>query len=154
MKRCTLLAALLVALPFSGSQTLAAPDSGESSSSAIVINPGQITGDDSNQLEQQREHYQQALKALRNGRQQEFRKLLGQLEHYPLKPYLEHASLKPRLHKLPRREVDAFLSRYQGQRIADRLRQQWLRALKNRRRGEDFVHYYKASLADAKLRCY
>ncbi|MDM3870331.1 transglycosylase SLT domain-containing protein [Porticoccus sp. W117] len=150
MKRCTLFAAL-----FSFScHLLAATDSADSTASAIVINPSQIASGDSEQLEQQRQYYQQALKALRQGRQKAFRKQLAQLQHYPLKPYLEYASLQPRLHKLPRREVDSFLDRYQGQRIADKLRLQWLRALKNRRRGSDFVHYYKASLADAKLRCY
>ncbi|MGS2723371.1 transglycosylase SLT domain-containing protein [Porticoccus sp. GXU_MW_L64] len=133
---------------------VAAPESSDITSGAIVINPGSLNSVDSSQLEQQRQDYQQALKALRRGNSNEFHRLLGKLQHYPLKPYLEYAHLQPRLHKLPRLEIDSFLDRYQGQRIADRVRLQWLRALKNSRRGSDFVHYYKPSLADAKLRCY
>ena len=150
MKRLALFATL-----FSFScHLLAAPDSAESTASAIVINPGQFSTDDSNQLEQQRQHYQQALKALRQGKSSEFRSLLGKLEHYPLKPYLEYAALEPRLKRLPRKQVDQFLQDYQGQRIADKLRLRWLNTLKSRRQGSDFVHYYKPSLANSKLRCY
>ena len=105
-------------------------------------------------LAQQRANYQKALESLRRGASSHYRRHKTSLRQYPLYPYLEYAELSGRLHKLPRRQVDRFLNRYRGQRIADKLRLRWLKALKSRRRGADFIRYYQANLADTKLACY
>ena len=106
------------------------------------------------ELQEQRSSYQKALQALRNGNSREFRQLLTSLRDYPLKPYLEYADISARLSKLPYREVDHFLSQHQGQRIADTLRLRWLKVLKQRRRGSDFIRYYQSGLSNTKLACY
>ena len=105
-------------------------------------------------LEAQRATYQKALKALKRGKRTEFRRHLNKLQDYPLLPYLEYAELAIQLRSLPRKKVDAFLKDHAGTRVADKLRLRWLKELKRRRRGADFIQYYRPQLADTKLSCY
>ena len=51
------------------------------------------------ELEQQRDLYQQALKALGQGRHKQFKRIANKLEDYPLYPYLEYTRLSEQLQK-------------------------------------------------------
>ncbi|UTW45972.1 transglycosylase SLT domain-containing protein [bacterium SCSIO 12696] len=147
----TIALVLLTVLPQSA---MPASSSSESAGASIVIRSGQALPVDESELEQQRQWFQQALKALRQGKRQRYRALLAKLDHYPLKSYLEYADLAGRINSLRQREVDRFLDTYKGQRIADKMRLVWLNKLKQRRRGNDFINYYDPKLASARLRCY
>ena len=77
------------------------------------------------------------------------------LEGYPLLPYVEYWQLKLRIDEMPSTEVRAYLSKYPGSYLADRLRSDWLKELGKRR---DFATF-DLELAplvgdDAEIRCY
>ena len=79
-------------------------------------------------------------------------RLRERLGDYPLLPYVEYARLRKGLHRVPVREIEAFLKRYEGTPVAGRLRSRWLHRLAGRREWEKFIEWYPGSTS-AGLRC-
>lgn len=114
-----------------------------------------VLADDANaRLDQQRETYQKALRALKHGARSNFKSHINQLQDYPLYPYLLYADLAVRIRELPRNEIARFLNDYDGTIAANRLRVRWLKELKRRRRGEEFITFYHPAIASTDLACY
>ena len=82
-----------------------------------------------NTLEQQRDNYRAAQKALRAGKIKTFNKLTAALQDYPLYPYLRHDYLKSRLWKVKDDAVFQFLKQYDDLPMANNLRSNWLKLL-------------------------
>ena len=77
------------------------------------------------------------------------------LEGYPLLPYVEYWQLKVRLDEMPSPEVRAYLSKYPGSYLADRLRSDWLKELGKRRDWPTFdLELAPLVVDDADIRCY
>ena len=79
-------------------------------------------------------------------------RLRERLGGYPLLPYVEYARLRKALHRVPAREIEAFLERHEGMPPADRLRSRWLHRLAGRGDWEKFIEWYPGN-ASARLRC-
>ena len=92
-------------------------------------------------LDAQREQYRAARVALSRGDVKTFRRLAGGLSEYPLYPYLEYAELRRRIGTLPRRDVEAFLRRYDDDLLGLRLRNAWLDTLAAKQRWEDYLQF-------------
>lgn len=123
-------------------------------STAFAATPApakQTSKPDARQLERQK--YNQAQKALNAKNTAEYRQLAKQLQNYPLLPYLEYQELSERLIGLPRKDVDAFYTRYPDSFLAERLTHRWLRTLALREQWTDYRHYYDARLTDPELAC-
>ncbi len=76
------------------------------------------------------------------------------LRNHPLLPYAELWLLRPRLVELPEADVRAFLTRYDGQLIANRLRGDWLRVVGKRQLWEPFDREWPALVdPDQELQC-
>ncbi len=88
-------------------------------------------------LEQQRERFVQAEKALKTGKLSLFRQLEPGLRTYPLHPYLEYAALQRRLPTARNAEIRAFLERHADTPQANRMRSAWLKQLAKKRRWSD-----------------
>jgi soluble lytic murein transglycosylase len=104
-------------------------------------------------LENQRERFLDARNALNSKQLDEFHRLREQLTGYPLYPYLEYWYLLDRLSVTPKREILAFLERYDGQPVSSRLRRSWLYELAGKRDWKQFLAQYRGSRS-AKLQCY
>lgn len=77
------------------------------------------------------------------------------LEGYPLLPYVEYWQLKLRLDEMPSNEVRAYLAKYPGSYLANRLRLDWLKELGKRRDWPTFDLELAPLIADdADIRCY
>jgi soluble lytic murein transglycosylase len=100
----------------------------------------------------QRRTYQEAERQLRAGNLTLFWKLAGQLEDYPLYPYLLHDYLRPRLWKVKEEEVRDFLSRYGDLPMAEDLRRGWLKLQAERRNWRSFLEFYTPQ-SDPVLAC-
>jgi soluble lytic murein transglycosylase len=123
-------------------------------STAFAATPApakQTSKPDARQLERQK--YNQAQKALNAKNTAEYRQLAKQLQNYPLLPYLEYQELSERLIGLPRKDVDAFYTRYPDSFLAERLTHRWLRTLALREQWTDYRHYYDTRLTDPELAC-
>lgn len=105
---------------------------------------------DSEQLSQQRQHYQSTLQAIYSGR----KTTSDQFASYPLHNYLVKAELQRKLRALPYAEVDAFLSDHQGTIAARQLRYSWLRVLAEKKQWRQFLGYYDPDLNSTTLRCW
>jgi len=77
------------------------------------------------------------------------------LQGHVLLPYAEYWQLKLRLEEMPSTEVRAYLARYPGSYLADRLRADWLKELGKRREWQTFdLEFAALSVDDADTRCY
>jgi soluble lytic murein transglycosylase len=77
------------------------------------------------------------------------------LEGYPLLPYVEYWQLQLRLDEMPSTEVRAYLAKYPGSYLADRLRAGWLKELGKRGEWQTFDLELAPLIADdADIRCY
>lgn len=103
---------------------------------------------------EQRKLYGQAQKALSQSHYGEYRKLLTQLEHYPLKPYLEYRYIVRRLAQMPKTDIDRFLQDYPGSYLAEKLERQWVEKLAEQRRWEDVLTYYNPDNSSTELECF
>ena len=80
----------------------------------------------------------------------------ARLQQYPLDSYVAYYRLKPRLASTPPDEIRAFLARYQGTAIADRLRNDWLLELGRARDWANFDQQLPLFVLndDTQVRCY
>jgi soluble lytic murein transglycosylase len=77
------------------------------------------------------------------------------LEGHVLLPYVEYWQLKVRLDEMPSTEVRAYLARYPGSYLADRLRADWLKELGKRGDWQTFdLEFASLSVDDPETRCY
>lgn len=110
-------------------------------------------GSFADRIDKQREQFQDAETALRDGRSADYRQLKRALSDYPLYPYLEYQELLGDLDKADPDRVRAFLKRYDGQPVAVRLRSSWLHRLGKRRDWDDFLAFYTPQ-SSVTLQCY
>ncbi|MDB5855001.1 MAG: lytic transglycosylase protein [Herminiimonas sp.] len=82
--------------------------------------------------------------------------LAARLRDYPVPSYIEYFSLKPRIRIAPESEIRDYLARYDGEAIADRLRNDWLLELGRNRNWVLFDEQYPrfALDDDLQLKCY
>ena len=82
--------------------------------------------------------------------------LAAQLQSYPLPSYVAYYQLKAHLRSAKKEEITAFLSRFKGSAIADRLRNDWLLLLGNAADWANFDENYPlfALDDDNQLKCY
>lgn len=106
-----------------------------------------------NLRQQERQKYLQAQRALNGKNLAEYRRLLKQLQHYPLLPYLEYQELSNRLITLPTNEVQSFFTRYPDSYLSERLTHRWLRTLAQREKWSDYLRFYDQRLTDPELSC-
>ncbi|MBI1396108.1 MAG: transglycosylase SLT domain-containing protein [Betaproteobacteria bacterium] len=96
-----------------------------------------------------------AREAVRSGDSATLARLAPELENHPLHPYVELWLLRPRLKDLPEEDVQAYLNRYEGQFVANKLRTEWLRALGQAQRWALFERYWPGiQNPDTELRCF
>src|SRR3954462_944553 len=77
------------------------------------------------------------------------------LGSHPLLPYAEFWQLRLRLEEMPSTEVRAYLAKYPGSYLADRLRAGWLKELGKRREWQTFdLELAPLVVDDTDIRCY
>lgn len=101
----------------------------------------------------ERQLYAQAQKALTAKNMAEYNRLVKQLKHYPLLPYLEYQELTNRLLTLPKNDVQSFFKNYPDSFLSERLTHRWLRTLAQRERWNDYLQFYDKRLTDPELAC-
>lgn len=98
----------------------------------------------------------QMQEAARKGDKARLSALLPQAAGHPLEPWAAYWELKARLNTAAPSEVDAFLQRWRGTYQEDRLRNDWLLLLGQRRQWNDFARMlpeYRMN-DDKEVRCY
>ena len=118
-----------------------------------VITGGMLAGavaaqSDNASLEAQRAAFKQAYAAASQGGDG-WRSLAGNLQNYPLYPYLQAASLEHDLQQVDRATVDAYLRQYPDLIPANDLRRDFLQELARRQDWTNFVAMYQPGLGDA-----
>lgn len=104
-------------------------------------------------LEPQRKLFLEARQALHDNKQSRFEKLAGQLEDYPLYPYLQFDLLRTRLNRAREQEITGFLKKYSELPLSRRLRISWLYSLARNRKWELFLKHYTQT-SSVELQCY
>ncbi|MGN1057024.1 MAG: lytic transglycosylase domain-containing protein, partial [Comamonas sp.] len=98
----------------------------------------------------------QMQEAARKNQQARLTQLLPQAAGHPLEPWAAYWELKGRLKEATQPEVDAFLQRWRGTYQEDRLRNDWLLILGERRQWSDFSRMLPdfRMQDDREVRCY
>lgn len=104
----------------------------------------------------QDESFRQLKVAAQKGDAVRAAQLADSLKNYPVPSYVDYYLLKSDLRNASEQEVDAYLSRYRGTAIADRLRNDWLLILGKNRDWTGFdKHYPLFELNDdMQVKCY
>ena len=103
-------------------------------------------------IEEQRQQYLDAQKALKAGKIKTFTNLAEKLKTYPLYPYLRYNYIRPRLHKIDDAEIKKFIASYPEFISTDSLKTRWLKQLAKQRKWQVFLDNYTPQ-KDFKLRC-
>jgi len=104
-------------------------------------------------LAAERARFLDALSVLDRGQLDTFRKLAGQLQDYPLYPYLEYRALRKRLNTASHEEVARFIERYADQPVGHRMRRAWLYKLAKEGKWKEYLSVY-AGKQSTRLQCY
>ena len=104
-------------------------------------------------LEQQRQQFRQAERALAAGDRQTYERLKESLRDYPLYPYLEYNELRRDLASASGRRIERFLAEHHDVPLAGRLRAAWLNRLAERGRWRDYLAFYEPD-GNADRRCH
>jgi soluble lytic murein transglycosylase len=104
-------------------------------------------------LEEQRNRFLEAEKALQKGKLQRYRTLKSSLKEYPLFPYLEYQELRRNLATKKVSEIGEFLDRYPTTPLAGQLRNAWLDHLASRGRWRTYLDFYQIP-AHTKRHCH
>lgn len=104
-------------------------------------------------LTTQRKQFLKAEKTLKQRRFTQFRKMLPELEDYPLYPYLRYQYLKQRLSRVKPEELDQFFADYESQPVAGMLRSKLLKHSARHGRWKRFLAYYTPQ-RNTRLQCH
>lgn len=101
------------------------------------------------QLLKQRKLFQDAEHALKLGRVSEYRRLAGQLQDYPLYPYLQYSEIQRDLSRADDKTVHRFVQDYPDTPLASRLQYLWLKSLARKKQWRSLVEnfYYTTDIA-------
>ncbi len=122
----------------------------------------QLSDEEKQQLQQKREIFQNAVKALNQGKHQTFKKLSANLEGYPLKPYLDYYELRRYLAKASQKDVNEFIQNNTDLPVIPHLQKAWLKTLAKKGEWSNYLSFYEAvttgdpplGISDASLNCY
>jgi len=103
--------------------------------------------------EARRTQFLKAYKALEQKRYRDYQRLAKSLIDYPLYPYLEFWEMRGNLQHLSNEEIAAFIERYQGDSVSERMRQSWLYQLARQRDWSTFLQVYGGNQS-VTLQCY
>lgn len=105
---------------------------------------------------EQDELFLQLRSASRKDNARQVEELAARLGDYPIPSYVDYYRLKARLRSAPASEIRAYLAKYDGSAIADRLRNDWLLELGLKRDWATFDHEYPlfALNDDLQVKCY
>ncbi|MCQ4287878.1 transglycosylase SLT domain-containing protein [Pseudomonas stutzeri] len=104
-------------------------------------------------LQQQRQYYDEAKRALAKGDSGPYRRHASALRDYPLEPYLAYDELTARLKTASNDEVEKFLAEHGDLPQASWMKLRWLRLLAARGDWRPFVVHYDPAMNFAELDC-
>lgn len=103
-------------------------------------------------IEEQRQQYLDAQKALKAGKTKTFSELAEKLKSYPLYPYLRYNYIRPRLHKTDDAEIKDFITSYPDFISIGSLKTSWLSQLARQKKWHTFLENYSPQQS-LELRC-
>ncbi|WP_407296884.1 transglycosylase SLT domain-containing protein [Stutzerimonas zhaodongensis] len=104
-------------------------------------------------LQQQRQLYDEAKRALAKGDSGPYRRYASELRDYPLEPYLAYDDLTARLKSASNEEVEKFLAEHGDLPQASWMKLRWLRLLAARGDWRPFVAHYDPKMNFTELDC-
>lgn len=104
-------------------------------------------------LDQQRQYYDEAKRALAKGDSGPYRRYASALRDYPLEPYLAYDELTARLKTASNAEVERFLAEHGDLPQANWMKLRWLRLLAARGDWQPFLAHYDPKMNFTELDC-
>ena len=121
--------------------------------SCVLLCTAPFTASQAASLEQQRQFYDEAKRALAKGDSGPYRRYAEALRSYPLEPYLAYDELTARLKWASNDEIEKFLAEHGDLPQASWMKLRWLRWLAERGEWQTFVNHYDPTLNFTELDC-
>jgi len=93
-------------------------------------------------IEKQRVIFSDASLALNKNQTSKFKRLLAQLDGYPVQAYLKYDDLRRRIHRASQDEVSRFLNNHEDYPFNYHLRAKWLSVLAQRKDWRNYLLYF------------
>ena len=156
MKRISFIVVLALSL---GKPAWASPGNSASDAREIPEQPPEVQikriGVPEISIDQKREIYEKALDAAEAGNVKQMRKLIADLDDYPLIGQVEFEYYKRHLASIPDDEIVHFLKRNSYMVFSDYLRERWLKRLAQKGEWDKYMRYYDIqSNSDKELYCF
>ncbi|WP_339720912.1 transglycosylase SLT domain-containing protein [uncultured Paraglaciecola sp.] len=104
------------------------------------------------EIDQQRKLFIEAERLAHNPNSSAFKKIMEQLEGYPLKPYVELKTLSKFPFMANKNQIESFLAQYESAPLDRPLRKKWLAYLSKQDQPELFSHFYR-DMGNTALNC-
>ncbi|NQD94231.1 transglycosylase SLT domain-containing protein [Pseudomonas sp. CrR25] len=121
--------------------------------SSFLLSAAPLATTQAASLDQQRQYYDQAKRALAKGDASPYRRYADALRDYPLEPYLAYDELTARLKSASNDEIEKFLAEHGDLPQASWMKLRWLRWLADRGEWQTFVNHYDPALNFTELDC-
>jgi len=118
----------------------------------ILLIAGLISPQLQASIEQQRQLFHDASRALEGNKITRFNRLLKQLDDYPAKPYLEYDAFSRRVSKAKPQQVEEFLQQFADFPFAYHARGKWLNVLARRGDWENYLKFFDGR-ENTRLKC-
>jgi soluble lytic murein transglycosylase len=124
--------------------------------SAVLLVPAAHAGRSASSFASDDDAFAALREAARNNDAARAAEIASRLPNYAIPSYVDYFRLKPRIASAPEKDIRDFLTRYDGQAIADRLRNDWLIELGRARNWTVFDEQYPqfALNDDVQVKCY
>ncbi len=120
----------------------------------IILTSGYLSVADAKMsIEQQRELFTKASKALKRGHIRTFNRLKNKLKDYPLYPYLEYDYMIKRISRVPEKNIHRFIKTNADSPLSWRLHYSWMKHLARRGKWKKFLKEYRPT-SNTRLECY
>ncbi len=120
----------------------------------LMMLPDQASAHSYSHYADARERYQVAMNQLATGQLDAFRQNLEALSDYPLYPYLEYERINQHITRLPVQDVQAFIERYKGTPVANKMNRRWLNVLIKKHQWQQYVDDWDPAIRNTRLRCW
>lgn len=121
----------------------------------LVLSCLNVHGYVNKEFSMQRSLFLQVEAELKKGKLKNYHKYKHSLVNYPLYPYLRYELLKADIHNIKHSDISAFIKTYHDSPLANKLRNEWLRAKASKKLWSDFLKAYDVNAKnDTELQCH
>lgn len=122
---------------------------------ALTFASSSATAYVSKEFTAQRSLFLQVEADLKKGKVLSYHKHKQTLSNYPLYPYIKYEALKANINNVKHSEISSFIKTYHDSPLANKLRNEWLKAKASKKLWQDYLNFYDVNAKnDIEMQCH